>query len=239
MDPRLIALACLAALAWGCAPEPESGSYSSDSSSSTSSETIDSSETSNSTPTETASTAAPEPEPMEDKPLYTPKDGDEVAVMTTNHGEIVLMFFPDKAPNHVKRFKDAIKEGVYKGVKFHRVIPGFMIQGGDPNSKDDDRSNDGSGGWGTPLKAEFNEIKHVPGILSAARTSDPNSASSQFFLMHGTAPSLDRQYTVYGYAVRGLDVINKIVNLPRDPRDNPNAENPAIIEDVKLVKWPI
>ncbi len=114
-----------------------------------------------------------------------------------------------------------------------------MIQGGDPNSKDDDRSNDGSGGWGTPLKAEFNDIEHIPGILSAARTSDPNSASSQFFLMHARSKHLDGQYSVYGYAVEGIDVINKIVNLPKDPRDNPLPENPAIIEDAKLAKWPV
>lgn len=168
-----------------------------------------------------------------------PKDGDKVAILKTNYGRIVLMFFDDKAPNHAKRFREAVEKGIYDGVKFHRVIPGFMIQGGDPKSKGDDRSNVGSGGWGDPMKAEFNEIKHVPGILSAARTNDPDSATSQFFLMHGTKPFLDGQYTVYGKVLEGLKVIDTIVNLPRDSRDNPIPENPAIILKAELVTWPV
>ena len=166
-----------------------------------------------------------------------PKEGDEVAVMETNHGRIVLKFFPDKAPKHVEAFKTLSKKGFYDGTKFHRVIPGFMIQGGDPNSKSDDRSAHGTGGPGYKLPAEFNDIKHTPGILSAARTADPNSAGSQFFLMHKTSPHLDNQYTVYGQAIEGMDVIEKIVNLPRDPRDNPNE--PAIIKSIKIVTWPL
>ena len=177
------------------------------------------------------STAAPGATP--------PKAGDEVAVMETNHGRIVLKFFPDKAPKHVESFKSLAKKGFYDGTKFHRVIPGFMIQGGDPNSKSDDRRMHGSGGPGYQLPAEFNDIKHTPGILSAARTADPNSAGSQFFLMHKTAPHLDNQYTVYGQVVEGMDVVEKIVNLPRDDRDNPLAENPAIIKSVKIEKWPL
>lgn len=168
-----------------------------------------------------------------------PKDGEDVAVMKTNLGTIVIMFFPEVAPNHVARFKEAIAKDIYVGTKFHRVIPGFMIQGGDPNSKDDDRNNDGSGGWGAPMKSEFNSYKHVRGVLSAARTNDPNSATSQFFLVHDKASFLDNQYTVYGRAVEGLEVIDKIVNLKRDARDNPLPENPAIIESLKLEKWPI
>jgi peptidyl-prolyl cis-trans isomerase B (cyclophilin B) len=168
-----------------------------------------------------------------------PKNGEEVAVMETNYGTIILKFFPNKAPQHVQKFKDRAKEGFYDGTRFHRVIPGFMIQGGDPLSKKGDRSIMGTGGPGYTIPAEFNDIKHTPGILSAARTSDPNSAGSQFFLMHGTSPHLDGQYTVYGQVVKGMDVIEKIVNLPKDGRDNPIEANKAVIKHVKIVKWPV
>src|SRR5580704_19734659 len=109
---------------------------------------------------------------------------EEVAVLTTNLGDIVLRFHPEKAPEHVKNFKKLVQEGFYDGTKFHRVIPGFMIQGGDPNSKSDDRSIHGTGGPGYKINQEFNDTSHERGILSAARSSDPNSAGSQFFLMH-------------------------------------------------------
>jgi peptidyl-prolyl cis-trans isomerase B (cyclophilin B) len=158
----------------------------------------------------------------------------EVAVMHTNFGDIVLKFFPDKAPKHVENFKKLAREGYYDGTKFHRVIPGFMVQGGDPNTKSDDRSRHGTGGPGYSVNAEFNDTKHVRGILSAARSSDPNSAGSQFFLMVATAPHLDRQYTAYGEIVEGMDVVDKIVALPRDSRDNPKPDNPAIIESVVI-----
>lgn len=167
------------------------------------------------------------------------QDGDEVAVMHTNHGRIVLRFFPDKAPNHVEKFKERSREGFYDGTKFHRVIPGFMIQGGDPNSRSDDRSRHGTGGPGYSIDAEFNDVKHKRGILSAARTSDPNSAGSQFFLMVKDSPHLDGQYSVYGEVVEGLEVVDRIVALPRDARDNPKPENPAIIESVTIARWPL
>jgi len=166
-----------------------------------------------------------------------PKDGEEVAVLKTAQGEITLQFFPDVAPNHVARFKECVTKGIYKGTYFHRVIPGFMIQGGDPNTKDGDKSNDGMGGYGSMLKAEFNSLKHVPGILSAARTNDPNSAQSQFFLMHKTSPHLDNQYTIYGQVIKGLDVIEKIVMLDRDPNNNPKNSDDARIIDCRLEKW--
>ena len=168
-----------------------------------------------------------------------PKKGEEVAVLDTNHGEIVLRFFPDKAPKHVESFKKLANSKFYDGVRFHRVIPGFMIQGGDPLSKSASRGQHGTGGPDFKLKAEFNDTLHTPGILSAARTSDPDSAGSQFFIMHGTAPSLDGKYTVFGQVLKGMDVVEKIVNLPRDARDNPLEENPAIIKTVRIVKWPI
>ena len=146
----------------------------------------------------------------------------EVAIINTSFGDMVVEFFEDEAPNHVKNFKKLASTGFYDGCTFHRVIPGFMIQGGDPNSKDDDRTNDGMGGPGYTIDAEFNKIHHDRGILSMARSNDPNSAGSQFFIVVKEAPHLDRQYTVFGKVIKGLDIIDKIVSVPRDKRDNPN-----------------
>jgi len=168
-----------------------------------------------------------------------PQDGDSVAILNTNHGRIVVKFFPDHAPRHSEAFQKLVTDGFYEGTRFHRVIPNFMIQGGDPNSKDSNRAMHGTGGPGYQLPAEFNEIPHTPGILSAARTNDPNSAGSQFFLMHKTSPHLDRQYSVFGQVIEGMDVVETIVNLKRDHRDNPLEENPAIIESTELATWPV
>lgn len=168
-----------------------------------------------------------------------PKDGDEVAILETNHGRIVIMFRPDKAPKHVENFITLAKKGFYDGTKFHRVIPGFMIQGGDPNSKGDDRSIMGTGGPGYTINAEFNDIKHVRGVVSMARSADPNSAGSQFFIMVATATHLDGQYSAFGKVIEGMETVDKIVALKRDNRDNPLPENPAILKSVKIVKWPI
>lgn len=177
------------------------------------------------------------------EPLTTyggqPKAGDEVAVMETSYGQITLMFFPNKAPNHVTNFKKLANKGFYDGCKFHRVIPGFMIQGGDPNSKDADRSNDGMGDPGYKVKAEFNDIKHESGILSMARSSDPDSAGSQFFICVAKKQDLDGQYTAFGRVITGMDTVEKIVNLDRDDADNPLEKNPALIKSVKIQKWPI
>lgn len=136
-------------------------------------------------------------------------------------GEIVLKFFPDVAPNHVKNFIKLAKEKFYDGTTFHRVIPGFMIQGGDPNSKSPDRSSHGMGGPDYRVKAEFNSRPHKRGILSMARSNDPDSASSQFFICVADAHFLDWKYTVFGEVVSGMDVADKIVNVKRDSRDNP------------------
>ncbi len=168
-----------------------------------------------------------------------PNEGDRVAIINTNHGRIVVKFFDDKAPQHAAAFCKLASEGFYDGVRFHRVIPGFMIQGGDPNSKSMPREMHGTGGPGYTLPAEFNDVPHTPGILSAARTSDPNSAGSQFFLMHKTSPHLDRQYSVFGQVIEGMDVVETIVNLKRDHRDNPLEENPAIMESVTVAAWPL
>src|SRR3972149_1928246 len=144
------------------------------------------------------------------------------AVIETKLGNIELKFFPDVAPNHVKNIIELAKKGFYDGTIFHRVIPGFMIQGGDPNSKDPDKSKHGTGGPGYTLKAEFNEKPHKRGTLSMARAAHPDSAGSQFFICVADSFFLDRQYTVFGEVVSGIEVADKIVNQPRDRRDNPN-----------------
>jgi peptidyl-prolyl cis-trans isomerase B (cyclophilin B) len=146
------------------------------------------------------------------------------ALIETKFGEIELELFNDKAPGHVKNFLDLARKGFYDGTTFHRVIPGFMIQGGDPNTKDKNapRSQHGTGDAGYKIKAEFNDTPHKRGVLSMARASDPNSAGCQFFICVSDALFLDRQYTAFGRVVRGLEAADKIVNAPRDSRDNPN-----------------
>lgn len=157
-------------------------------------------------------------------------DNSEVVRLKTNLGDIVVELLEDKAPKHAESFKKLASTGFYDGTRFHRVIPGFMIQGGDPNSKSSDRTTHGTGGPGYKVPAEFNDVLHDRGILSAARSQDPNSAGSQFFLMVARAPHLDGQYSAFGRVIEGMDVVDKIVALPRDRRDNPLEENPAIIE---------
>ena len=163
----------------------------------------------------------------------------DVAVISTKYGDIVLEFYPKGAEKHVDSFITHAKNGYFDGTTFHRVIPGYIIQGGDPNSKDDDRSNDGLGGHAANfygegeeenpetwmLPAEFNDRPHITGTLSMARSPGrPNSAGSQFFICVGPTPQLDNKYTVFGQVVEGLDVIQKIVNTPRDRRDNPKEK---------------
>ena len=146
------------------------------------------------------------------------------AVIETRFGEMEIEFLPDKAPGHVKNFLDLARKGFYDGSTFHRVIPGFMIQGGDPNTKDRNasRGQHGTGGPGYSIKAEFNDVGHKRGVVSMARSQDPDSAGSQFFVCVKDSPFLDRQYTAFGRVVRGMEVADKIVNSPRDARDNPN-----------------
>jgi peptidyl-prolyl cis-trans isomerase B (cyclophilin B) len=173
------------------------------------------------------------PETVPGSPKLTAES--EVAVLKTKLGEIVIRFYPHVAPNHVKNFKSLAESKFFDGMTFHRVVPGFMIQGGDPNSKDDDLKNDGMGGGPRKLMAEFNQIRHTRGIVSAARSSDPNSASSQFFILVVPAyPSLDGQYTVFGKVAKGIEIADKLVALPRDERDNPGKA--ALITSVRIVK---
>ena len=184
------------------------------------------------------------------------KDND-VAVITTSYGDMVIEFYPDVAPMHVESFITLAKEGYFDGTTFHRVIPGFVIQGGDPNSKDDDRMNDGTGGragkyfgigrendpstWTIP--AEFNDSLHIKGTLSMARSQNPNSGSSQFFICHAPTPQLNGKYTVFGQVIKGLDVIDTIVNIDRPNKANssyngPDGDNPfeQVEMTVKIVK---
>ena len=172
-----------------------------------------------------------------------------VAVISTQFGDIVLEFFDDIAPKHVESFKLHVQNGYYNGTTFHRVIPGFMVQGGDPLSKSEDRSRHGTGGnaakyfgigtesedstWDLP--AEFSATPHARGILSMARSNNPDSGGSQFFICVADARFLDNQYTVFGKVVSGMDVVDTIVSMPRDARDNPDdrIEMKVRLEDKK------
>ena len=146
----------------------------------------------------------------------------EQAVIETKFGSMTIRFMPEVAPGHVKNFLDLANKGFYDGTIFHRVIPDFMIQGGDPNSKSPDKSRHGMGGPGYTIKAEFNSTPHKRGIVSMARSGHPDSAGSQFFICVKDSPFLNNQYTVFGEVVSGMDVAHKIVSQPRDGNDNPN-----------------
>ncbi len=156
---------------------------------------------------------------------FTPEEikkmSETKAVIETKFGNIELKFFPEVAPQHVTNFMDLAKKGFYDGTTFHRVIPGFMIQGGDPNSKNPDRSKHGTGGPGYTIKAEFNEKPHKRGTLSMARAAHPDSAGSQFFICVADSFFLDKKYTVFGEVTSGMEVADKIVSQPRDKTDNP------------------
>jgi peptidyl-prolyl cis-trans isomerase B (cyclophilin B) len=173
---------------------------------------------------------------IEEPTFSKPKNGEEVAVISTKFGNIVLKFRADKAPKHVENFKSLAKKGFYDKTIFHRVIPKFMIQGGDPNTKGSDTARYGMGGPGTTVKAEFNNLDHKRGVLSMARSQDPDSAGSQFFICVADAKFLNKQYTAFGEVVSGMDVADKIVAQPRNDRDMPNSRTEMT---VKIVKWPV
>ena len=160
------------------------------------------------------------------------KMSEQRAIIHTNLGDITLRFFPEVAPNHVNNFIELAKKGFYNGTTFHRVVPRFVIQGGDPNSKNPDRSKHGMGGPGYQVKAEFNKKPHRRGTLSMARSAHPDSAGSQFFICVADIPSLDGQYTVFGEVVKGMEVVDKIVSQPRDGNDNPRDRIEMTVEIV-------
>lgn len=175
-----------------------------------------------------------------------PNDGEDVAVLTTTKGDIVVRFYPEYAPNHVANFKELVASGFYTGTRFHRCIANFMIQGGDPNTRDLAMARS----WGTGanvvngvekrLKAEFNKLKHTRGVLSAARSQHPDSASSQFFIMHMDSPHLDGQYSAFGEVVSGMEVVDEIVKTG-DARNNGSVrpEDAVQITDARMAKWPL
>jgi len=155
-----------------------------------------------------------------------PATGAEVAVFKTSAGEMVLEFWPEVAPKTVENFKTLAKKGFYDGTAFHRIIKGFMIQGGDPNTKDlTKEASYGTGGPGYSIKAEFNDRPHVRGVISMARSANPDSAGSQFFICHGDASSLNNKYTAFGKLIKGDDVLEKIANTPVAP--NPMSGEPS------------
>ena len=158
------------------------------------------------------------------------------ATIETTQGPIKIEFYPDVAPNHVKNFQDLASKGFYDGVVFHRIVPGFVIQAGDPNTKNGNSSRDtwGTGGPGYTINQEFNSIPHERGILSMARTNDPNSAGSQFFIVLNDSKFLDNQYTVFGKVTEGLEIVDKIANSTTNPMDQPEDPNSARINKIIL-----
>lgn len=162
-------------------------------------------------------------------------DDKEVAVIKTSAGTMVVEFWTDAAPKTIENFKKLAKSGFYDGTVFHRVIKGFMIQGGDPLTKDSSKEPMwGTGDPGYKVPAEFNNHGHVRGVLSMARSADPDSAGSQFFICHGDPSFLDHQYTTFGKLIKGDDVLEKIATTPTHPPDRPDTKQ--VIESIKIVK---
>jgi peptidyl-prolyl cis-trans isomerase B (cyclophilin B) len=162
----------------------------------------------------------------------------ENALLKTSYGEITIAFWPDVAPKTVENFKKLARAGFYDGTAFHRIIKGFMIQGGCPNTKAGASGMPGTGGPGWSVKAEFNAKSHVRGVISMARSSNPDSAGSQFFLVHGDAKFLDRQYTAFGEIIAGEDVLEKLANVPTKSGGGGEKSTPierVALESVKLV----
>ncbi|MCH7561253.1 MAG: peptidylprolyl isomerase [Thaumarchaeota archaeon] len=151
------------------------------------------------------------------------------ASIETNFGKISFKLISELAPETVRNFEKLAKDGFYDGTLFHRIIPGFMIQGGDPNTKTDNKGSWGTGGPGYNIKAEFSSRSHLRGMVSMARSQDPDSAGSQFFIVTADSTFLDRQYTVFGEVTEGLDVVDKIINLKRDGNDCP-------LEKVQMIR---
>lgn len=157
----------------------------------------------------------------------------EVAVLKTSYGEMTIAFWPDVAPKTVDNFRKLALEGFYDGTAFHRIIKGFMIQGGCPNTRAGETGVPGTGGPGYMIKAEFSTKSHVRGVISMARSASPDSAGSQFFLCHGDAKFLDRQYTAFGSLIKGDEVLEQIANIPT--KAGGGGEKSTPIERVELV----
>ncbi len=161
-------------------------------------------------------------------------DTNEVAIIHTTKGDMVVEFWSDVAPNTVENFKKLARSGFYDGTAFHRIIKRFMVQGGDPLTKDKTKEDMyGTGGPGYQIKAEFNNRKHQKGVLSMARAANPDSAGSQFFICHADAPFLDGKYTTFGKLIKGEDVLDKIANTPVGPSQS--GENSKPMERVEII----
>jgi peptidyl-prolyl cis-trans isomerase B (cyclophilin B) len=176
----------------------------------------------------------------EEKPKTTPTNSsNEVAIIKTSEGDMVIQFWTDAAPNTVENFKKLARQGFYDGTTFHRIVKGFMIQGGDPNSKDPEKENSyGQGGPGYNIKAEFNDHSHDLGVISMARSQDPDSAGSQFFICLGPVHRLDHQYTTFGKLIKGQDVLEKIgeIEVTRNSMGEPSKPTKrVVIESIKIV----
>lgn len=177
---------------------------------------------------------APKPEAKQEKPQEKPVNAKEVAVIKTTEGEMVIEFWSDVAPNTVENFKKLAKSGFYDGTAFHRVIKGFMIQGGDPLTKDANKEALwGTGDPGYKVKAEFNDRHHDRGVISMARSAHPDSAGSQFFICHGSPHFLDKQYTAFGKLIKGDDVLEKIATTATHAPDRPDKR--MGVESIKIV----
>ncbi len=181
-----------------------------------------------------------EPSPTPDMtPSPSPSAQNEVAVFKTSEGEMVAEFWPDVAPNTVENFKKLAKQGFYDGTAFHRIIKGFMAQGGDPLTKDPSKeARWGTGDPGYKIKAEFNKKPHEKGVLSMARSADPDSAGSQFFLCFGKVSQLDGQYTTFGRVIKGDEVLDKLANVPVTSSGSGERSKPVnrvALESVKIV----
>jgi peptidyl-prolyl cis-trans isomerase B (cyclophilin B) len=160
---------------------------------------------------------------------------EQQALIKTAYGEMKIAFWPDVAPKTVENFKKLAREGYYDGTAFHRIIKGFMVQGGCPNTKEGARGVPGTGGPGYQIKAEFNKKTHARGVISMARSSDPDSAGSQFFIVHGDAKFLDGQYTAFGQVVSGDDVLEKLAGVPTKGPERSTPVERVAIESIKIV----
>ena len=163
------------------------------------------------------------------------KTPSEQAVIKTSYGEMTVAFWPDVAPKTVENFKKLARDGFYDGTAFHRIIKGFMVQGGCPNTRVGQKGTPGTGGPGFMIKAEFNGKPHVRGVLSMARSASPDSAGSQFFICHGDARFLDRQYTAFGELVSGEEVLEKIANVPTAGPEKSTPIERVVLESVRIV----
>jgi peptidyl-prolyl cis-trans isomerase B (cyclophilin B) len=219
----------------GCTQAGSNGDGTTAQSDTTASTTTSSTTVSETSASETPMTSATPAPAAQEKPMSDYEN--KIVELHTDKGQINLRFFPAIAPNHVKNFIDLAKSGFFDGTKFHRTIPGFVIQGGDPLTKNGDPRAWGTGGSDKLVKAEFNPTPHKRGILSMARSNDPNSASSQFFICVADVPSLDNKYTVFGEVTSGMDVADAIVNAPTVPGTdrpaNPVTITKAVVRDAR------